>query len=273
MPLRIERRGQPSAFMRIAAPVIATLVTFAIGSVLFAILGHSPVAAMHAFFVAPLSSLNGVSEWLLKASPLVLVGCGLAVGFRANVWNIGAEGQLVVGAIAATGVGLFTPVDDTYIALPIMVVAGMLAGMSWAAVPAFLRAKMNTNEILVTLMMTYMASLLLSYLIHGPWRDPQGFNFPQTAPLPDSAMFPLFDYAYRVNYSVFITAFVVLAMWLFTQRGFLGYKMSVAGAAPLAARYAGFGESSSIWYGLLIGGGATGLAGMVEAAGPLGQLT
>ena len=273
MPLRIERRSQPSALMRFSAPVVATLATLMVGSVLFVVLGHDPFETMYAFFIAPLSSLNGVSEWLLKASPLILIGCGLAVGFRANVWNIGAEGQLIVGAIAATGVGLFTPVASTYFALPAMMVAGMTAGMAWAAIPAFLRAKMNTNEILVTLMMTYVAALLLSYLIHGPWRDPHGFNYPQTAPLPNTAMFPLFNYAYRVNYSIFLTVVAVLAMWLFTQRGFLGYKMSVAGAAPLAARYAGFGESTSIWFGLLFGGGAAGLAGMAEAAGPLGQLT
>ena len=273
MPLRIERRNQPSALMRFLAPVVATLATLSVGSILFSTLGHNPIETMYAFFIAPLSSVHGVSEWLLKASPLILIGCGLAIGFRANVWNIGAEGQLVVGAIAATGVGLFTPFGETYFALPAMMVAGMLAGMAWAAVPAFLRARMNTNEILVTLMMTYVASLLLSYLTHGPWRDPHGFNFPQTAPLPVTAMFPLFDYAYRVNYSIFLTATAVLAMWVFTQRGFLGYKMSVAGAAPPAARYAGFGETSSVWYGLLIGGGAAGLAGMAEAAGPLGQLT
>ena len=259
--------------MRIGAPVAASLLTLVTGSIMFALLGHDPVAAMYAFFVGPLMSVNGLSEWLLKASPLILIGCGLAVGFRANVWNIGAEGQLIAGAIAATGVGLFYPNPSSPLLLPLMFLAGMAGGMVWAAIPAFLRARMNTNEILVTLMLTYVATLLLSWLVHGPWRDPAGFNYPQTALLPSAALLPPFDYAYRLNYSVFITAVAVLLMWIFTDRSFLGYKMSVSGAAPLAARYAGFRESSAIWVGLLAGGAAAGVAGMAEAAGPLGQLS
>jgi simple sugar transport system permease protein len=258
--------------MRIAAPVIATVLTLVAGSIFFAALGYDPVATLHAFFVQPLANMNGLSEWLLKASPLILIGCGLAVGFRGNVWNIGAEGQLIVGAIAATGVGLFVPLPDVLM-LPMMIVAGILGGMAWAAIPAFLRARMNTNEILVTLMLTYVATLLLSWLVHGPWRDPAGFNYPQTALLPPSAMFPYFDPVYRLNTSIIFTVVAVIAMWLFTDRSFLGYKMSVSGAAPLAARYAGFRESSAVWIGLLAGGAAAGFAGVAEAAGPLGQLS
>lgn len=259
--------------MRLGAPVIASVLTLALGSLFFAALGHDPLATMHAFFVRPLSSMNGLSEWLLKASPLILIGCGLAVGFRANIWNIGAEGQLIAGAIAACGVGLFWPDPESRLLLPLMVVAGMAAGMAWAAIPAFLRARMNTNEILVTLMLTYIATLLLSWLVHGPWRDPAGFNYPQTALLPPAAMFEPFDYAYRLNTSIVFTVAAVVLMWLFADRSFLGYRLSVSGAAPLAARYAGFRESSAVWIGLLAGGAAAGLAGMAEAAGPLGQLS
>jgi simple sugar transport system permease protein len=273
MRFQIEQRNQPSSSMRFAAPVVATVLTLAAGSLMFAFLGHDPIATLAAFFISPLSTMNGLSEWLLKASPLILIGCGLAVGFRANVWNIGAEGQLVIGAIAATGVGLYFPLQGSLLLLPAMLLAGMLAGMAWAAIAAFLRARMNTNEILVTLMLTYVAAFVLSYLVHGPWRDPDGFNYPQTALLPNEAMFAPFDYAYRLNTSIFITVVAVFAMWIFTERSFLGYKMSVGGAAPLAARYAGFRESSSIWLGLLISGGAAGVAGMAEAAGPLGQLS
>ncbi|MEQ9572793.1 MAG: ABC transporter permease [Nitratireductor sp.] len=273
MHFRIEQRPEPSARMRVAAPIVATALTLLVGSIVFAALGHSPLATLHAFFIAPLSSMNGLSEWLLKASPLILIACGLAVGVRANVWTIGAEGQLIIGAIAASGVGLFYPDPESVLLLPLMFVAGALAGMGWAAIPAFLRARMNTNEILVTLMLTYIAVLFLSWLVHGPWRDPAGFNYPQTALLPPAAMFEPFDYAYRLNGSVFITVVAVVAMWLFTDRSFLGYKMSVSGAAPLAARYAGFRESAAVWTGLLAGGAAAGIAGMAEAAGPLGQLS
>ncbi|MFE0016994.1 ABC transporter permease [Mesorhizobium sp. NPDC059054] len=273
MLYRIEQRPEPSASMRIAAPIIATALTIAVGSAMFAGLGYDPLSTLQAFFITPISSLNGLSELLLKASPLILIACGLAVGFRANVWNIGAEGQLIIGAIAACGVGLFYPNPESPILLPLMFVAGAAAGMAWAAIPAFLRARLNTNEILVTLMMTYIATLFLSWLVHGPWRDPAGFNYPQTALLPAAAMFEPFDYAYRVNSSVFITVVAVVLMWLFADRSFLGYKMKVSGAAPHAARYAGFRESSAVWTGLLAGGAAAGIAGMAEVAGPLGQLS
>jgi simple sugar transport system permease protein len=259
--------------MRIAAPIIATALTFLTGSTLFLVLGYDPVATLNAFFIAPLGSLNGLSEWLLKASPLILIACGLAVGFRANIWNVGAEGQLIIGAIGACSVGLFYPDPESSLLLPLMVLAGAGAGMAWAAIPAFLRARMNTNEILVTLMLTYIATLLLSWLVHGPWRDPAGFNYPQTALLPAAAMFQPFDNSYRLNPSIFITVVAVVLMWLFTDRSFLGYKMSVSGAAPLAARYAGFRESAAVWTGLLVGGAAAGIAGMAELSGPLGQLS
>ncbi|BBU54396.1 ABC transporter permease [Mameliella alba] len=273
MLFKIEPRAEPSRQMSIAAPLIATGLTIVVSSLFFLSLGYNPLVTLYTFFIEPLTTMNGISEWLLKASPLILIACGLAIGFRANVWNIGAEGQLIMGAIAATGVGLFAPWQDSPLLLPSMVIAGMLAGMAWAAVPAFLKDRMNTNEILVTLMLTYVATLILSYLVHGPWRDPDGYNFPQTALLPYNGMFEVFDYSYRLNTSIFFTVVVVAITWLFTERSFLGYKMSVGGVAPAAARFAGFNASASIWIGLLASGAAAGLAGMMEAAGPLGQLS
>ncbi|PHR86311.1 MAG: sugar ABC transporter permease [Blastopirellula sp.] len=273
MAFKIEPRAEPSRSMAIAAPLIAIGLTVIISSLLFLSLGLNPFVTLYTFFVQPLTTLNGVSEWLLKASPLILIACGLAIGFRANVWNIGAEGQLIIGAIAAAGVGLFSPWQESVLLLPMMVIAGMVGGALWAAIPAFLKDRMNTNEILVTLMLTYVAALLLSYLVHGPWRDPDGFNFPQTALLPQAGMLEVFDYSYRLNTSIFFTVVVVILAWVFMERSFLGYKMSVGGIAPAAAKYAGFKASASIWIGLLISGATAGLAGMSEVAGPLGQLS
>ena len=273
MQFKIEARAEPSQKMALAAPLIATGLTIFFSSIFFLALGLNPFVTLYTFFVQPLTTINGASEWLLKASPLILIACGLAIGFRANVWNIGAEGQLIIGAVAATGIGLFAPWQDSVLLLPSMVIAGMLGGMLWASVPAFLKDRMNTNEILVTLMMTYIAALFLSYLVHGPWRDPDGFNFPQTALLPYQGTFEVFDYSYRLNTSVFFTVIVVILAWLFMERSFLGYKMSVGGIAPAASRYAGFKASASIWVGLMISGATAGLAGMAEVAGPLGQLS
>jgi simple sugar transport system permease protein len=273
MRITLEPRAEPLRLMQIGAPLLALGLTVLVSSVLFLALGLDPVATLAAFFIAPLSSWNGISEWLLKASPLILIGLGLTVGFRANVWNIGAEGMFTMGAIAAGWLAIAFGAGDHPWLLPAMVAAGAAGGMAWAAIPAFLKARANANEILVTLMLNYVAALILSWLVNGPMKDPQGFNYPQSPPFDPSAMFtPLFE-GMRLNGSIFITVAAVALAWVFLDRSFLGFQMSVGGAAPTAARYAGFSRSRSIWLGLMISGATAGLAGMMEAAGPLGQLT
>ena len=273
MRLRFEPRPTPSRAAQVLAPVAAIGLTVVFGSVFFLVLDLEPVETLHVFFVRPLSTANGVSEWLLKASPLILIGLGLAVGFRANVWNIGAEGMFICGAISAGWFALAFGEGDHLWLLPLMALAGIAGGVAWASVPAFLKVRFGTNEILVTLMLNYVAVLLLGYLVRGPWRDPFGFNFPQTALFGPSALFDPLVGAYRVNTSIFITLAAAGVAWVFVQHTFTSYRMTVGGAAPAAARFAGFRESHSVWLGLLVGGGCAGLAGMMEVAGPLGQLT
>ena len=273
MRVQFEPRPTPSLAAQVLAPVAAFALTVVFGSIFFLILDLDPFETLHVFLVRPLSSANGISEWLLKASPLVLIGLGLAIGFRANVWNIGAEGMFICGAISAGWFALAFGDGDHAWLLPLMALAGIAGGMAWASVPAFLKVRFSTNEILVTLMLNYVAILLLGYLVRGPWRDPFGFNFPQTALFGPSALFDPLVGVYRVNTSIFITLVAVGIAWLFVQRTFTSYRMTVGGAAPAAARFAGFRESHSVWLGLLAGGGCAGLAGMMEVAGPLGQLT
>lgn len=273
MRLQFEPRPTPSLAAQVLAPVAAFALTVVFGSIFFLILDLDPFETLHVFLVRPLSSANGVSEWLLKASPLILIGLGLAVGFRANVWNIGAEGMFICGAISAGWFALAFGDGDHVWLLPLMALAGIAGGMAWASVPAFLKVRFSTNEILVTLMLNYVAVLLLGYLVRGPWRDPLGFNFPQTALFGPSALFDPLVGVYRVNTSIFITLAAVGIAWLFVQHTFTSYRMTVGGAAPAAARLAGFRDSHSVWLGLLAGGGCAGLAGMMEVAGPLGQLT
>jgi ABC-type uncharacterized transport system permease subunit len=274
MRIVLEPRPAPLPFMRIGAPLIALALTVIFSSILFLALGLNPLTTLRIFFIDPLSTLNGVSEWLLKASPLILIGLGIAVGIRANVWNIGAEGMFTMGAILAGWLAItFGDGAPHGWLLPAMIVAGAVGGMAWAAIPAFLKVKANANEILVTLMLNYVAALILSYLVNGPMQDPQGMNYPQTAPFDPSAMFPPLFEGMRINASILITVVAVVLAWLFLDRSFMGFQMSVGGAAPAAARYAGFKQSRSIWIGLLVSGATAGLAGMMEAAGPLGQLT
>jgi len=271
--LEFEPRAAPLRYMQIGAPLLALLLTVLISMPFLLTLGLDPLRTLRIFFIEPLSSGNGVSEWLLKASPLVLIALGLTVGFRANVWNIGAEGMFTMGAIAAAWLALRFGGHGRAWLLPAMLLAGAVGGMLWAAIPAWLKTRANTNEILVSLMLNYVAALILSYLVNGPMQDPEGLNYPQTAPFAADATFNPLGAGLRVNGSIFITLAAVAAAWVFLERSFWGYKMRVSGDAPAAARYAGFSQAGVVWLSLMTGGAAAGLAGTLEAAGPLGQLT
>jgi simple sugar transport system permease protein len=259
--------------MSYASPLIAIVLMLIGGLLLFAFLGKSPLEGFKVFFIYPVSDLYGISELFLKATPLMLIAVGLAVGFRANVWNIGAEGQLIVGGIAASAVALYFHEAEGAHVLILMVIAGGIGGMAWAAIPAFLKTRFNTNEILVSLMLVYVAQLLVSWLVHGPMMDPDGFNFPQSRMFEDSALLPLLSDETRLNLAFVFALGALLAGYIFMFRSFAGFQMQVAGYARDAARYAGFSAKRMIWIGLLSGGGMAGLAGMSEVAGPMGQLT
>ncbi|MDM0022835.1 ABC transporter permease [Variovorax saccharolyticus] len=272
MWLRLETRPEPSAAMRYASPLIALVLTAAVGTALFIFLGRNPLQAFEALFVLPVSTVAGLGELALKASPLMLIAMGLTVGFRASVWNIGAEGQLVAGAIAGGGLAVhFHGVQGGWL-LPSMMLAGALGGALWAAVPAWLRTRFNANEILTSLMLTYVAQLALSYLVYGPWRDPDGFNFPQTRMFDGSALFSILIDGTRMNSSLFVALAAVALGWFFLGRSLLGYQMRVAGLSGAAASYAGISARKTVWVGMLAGGIAAGLAGVGEVAGPIGQL-
>ena len=190
--LELEPRPEPSRLMAYASPLLAVALTLVSGYLLFSLLGKDPAQAFVVFFIKPASTLYGVGELCLKSTPLMLCALGLALGYRANVWNIGAEGQLTLGAIAGGGVALWLhDAQSAWLLLPLMLVAGTLGGMAWAAIPALLRNRFHTNEILVSLMLVYVAKLLLSWLVNGPWRDPQGYNFPQSPMFHDAAILPL----------------------------------------------------------------------------------
>jgi simple sugar transport system permease protein len=195
------------------------------------------------------------------------------VGFRANVWNIGAEGQFLMGAVGATGVALAFKGASAAVLLPSMVVAGAIGGALWAAIPALLKTRFNANEILTSLMLVYIAQLGVSWLVFGPWKDPAGFNFPQTETFEDAALLPMLIEGTRLNFAFVIALAALAAGYVFMEKSFIGFKMRVAGESGAAARYAGFSAVGMVWIGMLVGGAAAGVAGMAEVAGPAGQLT
>ncbi len=274
--LKLEARPQPSQLMSLASPLLALAVTVVIGLGLFVMLGKNPLQGLQVFFVEPLKNAYQWSELAIKATPLILIALGLAVCFRANVWNIGAEGQFVVGALCAGWVAMQAGPATAALGKGIVVLvllAGVLGGMLWAAIVALLRDRFNANEILVSLMLVYVAEMLLSYLVYGPWKDPKGYNFPQTITFLPETRVPRLVSNLRAHIGVVIAAVAVGGFWLFLFRTYKGFALQVGGLAPAAARYAGFSSSRSLWMALLISGGMAGLAGGLEAAGPLGQLS
>jgi simple sugar transport system permease protein len=254
------------------SPVIALALTAIAAMIVFASAGLNPLQSLATFFLAPVADLYGVGELLIKAAPLVLIGVGLAVGYRAGIWNIGAEGQLILGAIFGGYIALHFGPGGGFWVLPLMVIASALGGMFWAAVPALLRSRFNASEILVSLMMNYIAQLWLSWLVFGPWRDPAGFNFPQSQPLAPSALFPILIEGTRANASIVFALIAVGLGWVLMNRSFAGYQLRITGLSEGAARYAGFSLPRAIWTGLLAGGATAGIAGVGEIAGPLGQI-
>jgi len=271
--LRLEVRSQPSRLMSLTSPLLALLATVVVGAVLFASLGKDPVAGLSMFFWEPIRSAYSLSELLLKATPLILIALGLAVCYRSNVWNIGAEGQFVVGALAGGWVAMQADAGSSRAIVVAILVAGMLGGMAWAGIVALLRDRFNASEILVSLMLVYVAELLLGYLVYGPWKDPNGYNFPQTITFAAVARVPkLFD-GLRVNIGAPMALVSVGLFWLLMFRTYAGFALQVGGLAPAAARYAGFSARRSIWMSLLISGAMAGLAGALDAAGSQAQLT
>ena len=271
--LRLEKRAGVSKVMSYVSPLIAIVLMLIGGLIIFSLLGKDPIEGFRIFFISPVSDIYGVSELLLKATPLMLVAIGLAVGFRANVWNIGAEGQYIVGGIAASAVALYFYESEGPHILILMVIAGGIGGMMWASIPAFLKTRFNTNEILVSLMLVYVAQLMVSWLVHGPMKDPDGFNFPQSRMFEDSALLPMLIEGTRLNLAFMFALCALVVGYIFMFRSFFGFQMQVAGFAKNAARYAGFSANRMIWVGLLSGGAMAGLAGMSEVSGPMGQLT
>ncbi|MDD9811400.1 MAG: ABC transporter permease [Gammaproteobacteria bacterium] len=272
MPIELSRRPSPSRAMVYLSPLLALGITLTAGMVLFAGMGVPPLAALHAFFVEPLSNAYGWAELGVKATPLLLIAVALAVGFRAGVWNIGAEGQLTLGAICGGGIALLLWRSDGAWVLPLMLAGGVAGGMAWAAIPAFLKTRFNTNEILTSLMLTYVATLLLSLLVHGPWRDPDGFNFPESRIFSDAATLPVIWHGTRLHLGLPFALALAAAVWVLLARSLVGFQLKVNGQAPAAGRYAGFSERATVWFCFALAGGAAGLAGIVEVSGPIGQL-
>ncbi len=269
----LERRVSPSPVFAILSPVLAVLLTVMAGYVLFALMGKDPVRAMEVYFLSPFADAYNRSELLVKAIPLALIGSGLAVCFRAGVFNIGAPGQYTLGAIFAGGVALYAPEGSPMMwLLPLCLAAGVLGGMLWGWIPAILRLWSGANIILVSLMLTYVAALLLDWLVRGPWNDPEGRGFPKTASFPDGAIMPILLPGTRLHWGLALAVVAALALTWMLYRSHRGFAIRTMGMSPKAATFGGFSEGRTITAVMLISGGLAGLAGAVEATSTIQQL-
>jgi simple sugar transport system permease protein len=272
MPFRLEKRQEPSRLMVYLTPFAAVLLTMIVGAIIFTLIGYNGVGAVREIFLTPLTNAFKWQDLGVKAAPLIIIGVGLSIAYRANVWNIGAEGQYIMGALAATWVALATHGMTGWWILPVMMVAGLAGGAAYAAIPAFFKTRLGVNEILTSLMLTYASIQLIYYLVRAPWKDPMGMGFPQTRRFSADALLPNIVPQTIIHAGVPIAIIVALIAWFIMSRTVFGYRMRVVGAAPHAARYGGFSENKTIWLALLVSGGLAGLAGMLEVAGPFQRM-
>ena len=273
MQLVLEKRAERSTTIALISPLIAIGLTIVTMSILFAILGKNPISALGVYFIDPLTDAYSLQEIAVKATPLVMIAIGLSLCYLANVWNIGAEGQFLIGAVAGSWLAVKTQGTEAgYWVMPAMLLFGAIAGALYALIPAICKVRFGASEILTSLMLVYVADLFLDYLVRGPWRDPAGFNFPTTAEFDPVATVPLLIAGGRLHLGSIIALIVVAAAAVLLGRTIKGFEIRVVGAAPRAARFGGFNSNQLILLTFAISGALAGLAGIIEVAGPIGHL-
>jgi ABC-type uncharacterized transport system permease subunit len=273
MQLVLEKRAERSTFIAVASPLIAIVLTLVTMAILFAIMGKNPIEALYVYFIEPLTDSYSLQEIVVKATPLVMIAVGLSLCYIANIWNIGAEGQFIAGAVAGSWIAVHTNGTDAgFWVLPAMLIMGAIGGALYALIPAICRVYFGASEILTSLMLVYVADLGMDYLVRGPWRDPNGLNFPTTAPFDPVATMPTLVDGGRLHGGSILALIVVMLATVLLGRMIMGFEIRLGGAAPRAARFSGFNADRLVLFTFAISGALAGLAGIIEVAGPIGHL-
>lgn len=272
MRIELERRPSPSRLFSAISPLLALVLTLACGAIMFAFLGKNPGHALYSFFIEPLLEVWSLHELAIKAAPLMLIAVGLSVCYRSNNWNIGAEGQFIMGGIAGSILPVMFHEWQSAMLLPVMMISGIIGGALFAAIPALLKTHFNTNEILTSLMLVYVAQLYLDWMVRGPWRNPGGMNFPETRPFSPAAILPEMVASGRAHWGFGFAIIAAILTWLLVRYTLKGFEISVLGKSARAGRFAGFSTKRMTWFALLFSGGLAGLAGISEVSGAIGQL-
>jgi len=271
MKITLEKRMTPSSIMLVAVPIMSILLALLFGGIFLALNGTNPIEVYALLIKSAFTTSYGITESIVKAIPLMLAGLGVSLAFRMQLWNIGAEGQIYMGAVAATWVALTFPDLPSFMMIPFMLLMGFLGGAFWALLPAIPRAYLKVNETITTLLMNYIAILWADYLIYGPWKDPNGFNFPLTAQFVPAAILPTLGGS-RIHLGLLFAVVAAIAIYILIRHTKWGYEVRVIGESPAAARYAGMNIKKNILIVLLLSGGLAGIAGMSEVSGVAGRL-
>ena len=250
----------------ILIPIAAILVALLISGIILLMAGYNPLIAFKVMWAGAFGDLRTISEVLLKATPLILIGIGLAVAFRCSIWNIGAEGQFYLGAVFSAIIGIFLGDLPAIILVPLVLVAGMIGGAMWAMLAGYLKVRFGASEIVTTIMLNYIAIIGTGYLVTGPLIEEAG-KFPQTAKIAEAAWLPRFLSPTRLHIGFIIAVVLAVLVYLLIFKTSTGYAIRAVGINPEAARYAGMSVEGNIMLAMAISGGAAGLAGAVEVAG------
>lgn len=273
MRIELERRPSHSALFSIVSPFIALGLTVIAGAIIFSALGKNPLDALYSFFIEPLTEVWSLHELAIKAAPLILIAVGLSVCFRSNNWNIGAEGQFIMGGVVGSIIPIVFHEWDSWLVLPAMLIMGMIGGALYAAIPALLKTRFNTNEILSSLMLVYVAQLFLDWIVRGPWRNPEGYNFPESREFDVEAILPeLLPASGRADLGIIFAVVATLLTWFMMSYMLRGFQVSVLGQSARAGRFAGFSVNKMVFFAFLFSGALAGLAGISEVSGSIEQL-
>lgn len=273
MRIELIRRASPSALFSMLSPILALALTVLLGALIFAALGKSPSVALYTYFIEPLIEVWSLHELVIKATPLILIAVGLSVCYLSNNWNIGAEGQYLMGAIAGSALPVLLPQFQNYAVLPIMFMMAMIGGALYAAIPALLKTRFNTNEILSSLMLVYVAQLFLDWLVRSPWRNPEGYSFPGTITFNEFALLPeILPASGRAHFGIVIALILAVLVWLMLKKTKKGFEIRVLGQSPRAGRFAGFSPKKMTLFAFIVSGALAGLAGIIEVSGAVQHL-
>jgi general nucleoside transport system permease protein len=279
MRIELVRRPQHSALFSLVSPFIALALTLIAGAIMFLLLGKSPLDGLYYYFIDPLTGIwDPNNRWQLhelaiKAGPLILIAVGLSVCYLSNNWNIGAEGQYLIGAAFGSAIPVLLPGFQSWIVLPLMLIMGMIGGAAYASIPAWLKVRFNTNEILTSLMLVYVAQLVLDWLVRGPWRNPQGMSFPGTIRFGEYAVLPeIWPEGGRAHWGFVFALVAAVVLWFMLSKTLKGFEVKVLGQSPRAGRFAGFSAGRMVFFAFLLSGALAGLAGISEVSGAVGHL-